>query len=96
VDDELAEIWLLSKPAIVERCDTVRRAATTGDESTFEDARSDSHKLAGSVGMFGFAEAGRLASELDALVSRGALADDRRAAVAELVDRLAAAIEDEQ
>lgn len=96
MDELLAEIWEDAKPTLLERCEAVRRAATSGDVGSFEAARTESHKLAGAVGMFGLTEASGLAAELDAMVSGGALADGRRADTAELANRLARALEDER
>lgn len=96
MDELLAEIWADAKPTLLERCEVIRLAATAGDETTFDAARAESHRLAGAVGMFGLTEASGLAAELDALVSAGALADDRRGATAEIVARLAVALEDER
>jgi hypothetical protein len=96
MDDDLREIFELSKPTMLERCATVRRGAASDDAETRAAARADSHKLAGSVGMFGLVVAGELAVRLDALVSDDALTDDRRADVAAMAAELAAAIEDER
>ena len=96
MDELLAEIWADAKPTLLERCEVVRRAATSGDDAAFDEARAESHKLVGSVGMFGLSDASGLAAELDALVSAGSLADDRRAATADLATRLASALEDER
>lgn len=96
MDDDLREIFAMSKPTMLERCETVRAGATVDDAEAWAAARADSHKLAGSVGMFGLTEAGALASQLDALVSDGALEDARRAEVATMATDLAAAIEAER
>jgi HPt (histidine-containing phosphotransfer) domain-containing protein len=92
-DDDLAEIWQQAKPRLLERCEVVRRAATHGDEASREDARAASHRLAGSVGMFGFEQASALALDLDALIVAGALTDDRRTNVASMAVALAAMLD---
>lgn len=96
MDELLVEIWLDAKPALLERCEAVQRAAASGDGATFDDARAESHKLAGSVGMFGLTDAGALASAMDALVSDDALTDDRRHQVADLATQLRRALQDER
>jgi hypothetical protein len=96
MDDDLREIFEMSKPTMLERCEVVRAGATSDDADAWVTARADSHKLAGSVGMFGLVVAGDLALRMDALVSDGALEDDRRVDVAKMAVELAAAIEDEQ
>lgn len=93
LDAEVAALWQRLKPAALERCDVLRRAsATAPDADLLGEARSESHKLAGALGMYGLVEAGALASRIDALVVDGALSDGRRAEVATLVDELADAV----
>ncbi|HEX4905536.1 MAG TPA: Hpt domain-containing protein [Acidimicrobiales bacterium] len=98
IDDELREIWRDAKPRLLQRCASVRDAATAPEADIELDAvaRSDSHKLAGTVGMFGLVDASALAKELDALVSGDALDDGRRRDVAVLAEALADAIEQER
>jgi hypothetical protein len=96
MDDLLREIFETSKPTILERCEVVRAGATSIDVEAWAIARASSHKLAGSVGMFGLVVAGELATRMDALVSDGALEDDRRDAVAAMAVELAAAVEEER
>jgi hypothetical protein len=96
VDDDLAEIWLSAKPTLLERCEVVRHAAASGDVSAFQSARAESHKLAGTVGMFDLPEAAGLAAALDELVTADALGDERRGEVADVAGRLAAALEEER
>jgi HPt (histidine-containing phosphotransfer) domain-containing protein len=96
VDDDLAEIWQSAKPTFLDRCEVVRRAAASADVTSFELARAESHKLAGSVGMFDLPEAAALAAALDALVSADALEDARRDEVADVAGRLARALEAER
>jgi HPt (histidine-containing phosphotransfer) domain-containing protein len=96
MDDDLAEIWLTAKPTLLERCEVVRRAATSGDVTTFESAHAESHKLAGSVGMFDLPSAAALAAELDHLVTANALEGARRDEVAAVAGRLARALQEER
>jgi HPt (histidine-containing phosphotransfer) domain-containing protein len=96
VDDDLAEIWQTAKPTLLERCEVVRRAADSGDVTTFASARAESHKLAGTVGMFDLPAAAALAAALDELVTADGLEGARRDEVAATAGRLAQALEDER
>lgn len=79
MDSELAALWARMKPVALERADRVVAACDgTVDEAS---AAEDAHKLAGSLGMYGFADASDLAAEVDRLVQDGALGDERAPAL---------------
>ncbi len=65
----LADLWSRNKPVIEGRLDVLERAAVgpLSDEMRLE-AHGVAHKLAGSLGMFGFAEGTNLARELELLL----------------------------
>jgi len=94
LDAEIAALWQRTKPAALARCDVLRRAAASppGTE-LLEEARSEAHKLAGALGMYGLAEAGEHASRIDALVLDGGLSDGRRDEIAGLVEQLVHAVQ---
>ena len=92
---ELAELWLKVRPVALERCETVRRGATSDDADAHAEARAEAHKLAGSLGMYGLAAASDLALALDAAIVDGALTTpEGRAAAAQLAVALRESIEE--
>jgi HPt (histidine-containing phosphotransfer) domain-containing protein len=78
----LATLWLRNRPIVEERfvlLDRAAEAAATGtlDDALREESRSTAHKLAGSLGMYGFDEGTRVAREMEVLLS-GASPDGER------------------
>ena len=66
----IAALWQRNQPQILERLALLDRAADDAVAGTLtpalrEEAASTAHKLAGSLGMFGFHEGTRLARELE-------------------------------
>jgi HPt (histidine-containing phosphotransfer) domain-containing protein len=80
----LAALWVRIRPLVEERLVTLDQAATAasagalGDELRKEAAGS-AHKLAGSLGMYGYDEGTRIARELELLLG-GANPDAARLA----------------
>ena len=66
----IAALWQRNQPLVLERLALLDRAAADAVAGTLtpalrEEAASTAHKLAGSLGMFGFHEGTRLARELE-------------------------------
>ncbi|HET7322362.1 MAG TPA: Hpt domain-containing protein [Longimicrobiaceae bacterium] len=73
ISDALAAIWARSEPVIRERVETLHAAADALadgrlDEELREEAARAAHKLAGSLGTFGFPEGSRTAWEMERLL----------------------------
>ena len=73
VADAISQAWERFRGAVVARVDVVEAAAVavlegTLDAETRRAAEREAHKLAGSVGTFGFAHGSRLARELELLL----------------------------
>jgi diguanylate cyclase (GGDEF)-like protein len=71
--DAVAGVWEKFRDAVLARVDAVEGAAIavlegTLDADTRRHAEREAHKLAGSVGTFGFAEASRIAREAEGLL----------------------------
>jgi HPt (histidine-containing phosphotransfer) domain-containing protein len=69
----LAELWLRNRPVIEERLDLLERAAADASAGTLdveqrEQAADVAHKLAGSLGMYGYDHGSRLARRLELLL----------------------------
>jgi HPt (histidine-containing phosphotransfer) domain-containing protein len=87
----LATLWVKVRPLVEERLATLDKAAAaaasvgTPAEDLRKEAASSAHKLAGSLGMYGYDEGTRVARELEVLLG-GAKLDAARlsALVAEL------------
>lgn len=79
IDPEIAALWARMKPVALERAERIVAACDGDVDET--SAAEDAHKLAGSLGMYGFAEASELAVEVDGLVRAGALGDERVSAL---------------
>lgn len=67
---ELAQIWAEHRPLTVERVTVLDRAATAAAAGILTDqlrdaARREAHTLAGSVAIFGFLNASRIAHDLE-------------------------------
>jgi hypothetical protein len=86
-----AAAWVEARPRIMNRLAVLQAAAAavTGgelDPATRRDAEGEAHKLAGSLGMFGFPAGSELARELEVMLEGDTLIG---ADFAELVSRLA-------
>jgi HPt (histidine-containing phosphotransfer) domain-containing protein len=90
----LATLWVKIRPLLEERLATLDTAAADASAGTLADdlrkeAASCAHKLAGSLGMYGYDEGTRVARELEVLLGGaepdaarlGALTVELRAAV---------------
>ena len=89
----LAALWVRNRPIVEERLSTLDRAVealATGDlpEALHDEAASSAHKLAGSLGMYGYDEGTRIAREIEVLLGAnpdsarlGALIAELRAAI---------------
>jgi HPt (histidine-containing phosphotransfer) domain-containing protein len=69
----IAELWQRHLPTLRERLDVLDRiAASSGEGSMSEQQREEgiaiSHKLAGSLGMYGYQRGTEIASELEQLL----------------------------
>jgi len=69
----LASLWLRNRPLVEERLATLDRAASCAaagalEEELREEAADTAHKLAGSLGMYGYDEGTRLARQLELLL----------------------------
>ncbi|MDB9528344.1 response regulator [Oscillatoria sp. CS-180] len=90
----VAKAWETHQGTLQERLnvlDTVSTAATTGQLSTELQlsGRSHAHKLAGSLGCFGFSEGSRIARDLEHILQRDELLTAEQGhQVAELIHRL--------
>jgi hypothetical protein len=90
----LAKLWVKVQPIVEERFVVLDRAAIAVGQGSLSDdlrieGRNAAHKLAGSLGMYGFDEGTRIARELEHMLDAGtpdtarfsALVTDLRAAV---------------
>jgi HPt (histidine-containing phosphotransfer) domain-containing protein len=69
----LAEIWRKSRPVVMERLEVLRTAhqrlsEDTQDAAARELGREAAHRLAGILGVFGLAQGGEIASEMEGLL----------------------------
>ncbi len=69
----LRDLWQRKRPMVRDQIQTLRRAAATLESATLTaplraDAAVAAHKLAGSLGMFGYHEGTRCARELEAML----------------------------
>ena len=69
-EKQIAALWQRNQPRILERLATLEQAAAASDSGALTpelqlEAASIAHKLAGSLGMFGFHEGTRKARELE-------------------------------
>lgn len=74
IDSLLADLWQRHLPTLHERLNILDGAAAAADsgildESLRLEARSIAHKLSGNLGMFGFQQAGNIASEIEHLLT---------------------------
>ena len=89
-------VWERNRGQTLERIDVVEEAVGAMleddlDESLRARAERDAHKLAGSLGMFGFSRGSELARHLEQALAESAPAEGHR--LAELVRALRAEIE---
>ena len=73
----LAALWLKIQPLVEERVATLEQAATAAAAGSLSDelrkeAIGSAHKLAGSLGMYGYDEGTRAARELEVLLGTAA------------------------
>ena len=86
----LAKLWVKIQPIVEDRLAILDRASAAAAQNTIPDdlrkeAQSSAHKLAGSLGMYGFDDGTRVARELEQLLDAGAPDPTRlNALVAEL------------
>jgi HPt (histidine-containing phosphotransfer) domain-containing protein len=83
----LAALWLRVRPIVEERLATLELAAAANPltQELRKEAGSSAHKLAGSLGMYGYDEGTRIAREIELLLDSGSADVARLAAlVAEL------------
>ena len=59
----IAFLWQKNKPLVDQRITELEQA--TNSPEKFDEAAATAHKLAGSLGMYGYPEAGRIASDLE-------------------------------
>ena len=87
----LAAIWQRSQPQMLERLALLERVAATEPmpETLRQEAAAIAHKLAGTLGMFGFAQGTELARELEQHLE---LPQTNHATLASLTDRLREAV----
>jgi HPt (histidine-containing phosphotransfer) domain-containing protein len=69
----LASLWLRNRPLIEERLDVLDRAASSAAAGTLfeelrEEAADTAHKLAGSLGMYGYDRGTLIARQLELLL----------------------------
>jgi HPt (histidine-containing phosphotransfer) domain-containing protein len=69
----LTALWLRVRPLVEERLATLDRAAasTPLTEELRKEAASSAHKLAGSLGMYGYDEGTRIARKIELLFDSG-------------------------
>jgi HPt (histidine-containing phosphotransfer) domain-containing protein len=84
----LARLWERSLPVVRERLDVLDTAAAAASDNALTDAIrthaiAEAHKLAGSLGMFGYAEGTDLARQIEILLeTEAAPPSDRLATLA--------------
>lgn len=84
----VAGVWQRMRPTVLARLASLQGALeeACGDDALRERASDEAHKLAGSLGMFGFPEGTQLARELESALQEGLDAE----AAARFVERLRA------
>jgi chemotaxis protein histidine kinase CheA len=73
INNVLAELWKKNLPTVLERLDLLDKvgaAATSGklDEPTRIEALNIAHKLAGSLGMYGYQQGTEVASKMERIL----------------------------
>jgi HPt (histidine-containing phosphotransfer) domain-containing protein len=67
----LAVLWERNRPLVEERLAALDRAAAgSGDEALRQEGIVNAHKLAGSLGLYGYDEGTRIAREIEVLLGR--------------------------
>jgi HPt (histidine-containing phosphotransfer) domain-containing protein len=99
IDALLAKLWSTNLPTLRERLDLLDRTAATAasgslDETARTEALNIAHKLAGSLGMFGYQEGTEIARQIEQLLKAPTPAELTRLSTLtnHLRDTLAAAI----
>jgi HPt (histidine-containing phosphotransfer) domain-containing protein len=69
----LSDLWKKHLPSFRERVDLLERTAAIASTGTLPEpdraaAQAEAHKLAGNLGMFGHAEAGEIALEIELIL----------------------------
>jgi HPt (histidine-containing phosphotransfer) domain-containing protein len=69
----LASLWIRNRPLLEERLSVLDRAASCAADGTLfeelrEEAADTAHKLAGSLGMYGYDQGTRIARQLELLL----------------------------
>ena len=80
LQEMLQAMWKTSRPAILERFQTIRDAekmlaSGSLDEDARKNAESAAHKLAGVLGTFGLPQGTQLASQIEVLLASSAPID---------------------
>src|ERR1700749_4322726 len=94
----LAAVWSKNREVLLHRMDSIdefcrRLPDSTNDQALREQASSDAHKLAGSLGMFGLAEGTSLAREIEYLIKDNSPSELLSANIPLLTSRLRVLIE---
>jgi HPt (histidine-containing phosphotransfer) domain-containing protein len=90
----LAKLWVKIQPIVEERIIVLDRASAAAAQGSLQDelrkeAQSSAHKLAGSLGMYGFDEGTCVARELEQMLAAGSPDPARLSSlVAELRDAI--------
>jgi HPt (histidine-containing phosphotransfer) domain-containing protein len=97
LQEMLQAMWRASRPAILERVQTIRDAekmlaAGSLDDSARKNAESAAHKLAGVLGTFGLSQGTQLASQLEALLASPSLDAAHTGELVRQLDELEAVI----
>jgi HPt (histidine-containing phosphotransfer) domain-containing protein len=98
LQEMLQAMWKTSRPAILERFQTIRDAekmlaSGSLDEDARKNAESAAHKLAGVLGTFGLPQGTQLASQIEVLLASSAPIDATHAhELAASLDQLEAII----
>jgi HPt (histidine-containing phosphotransfer) domain-containing protein len=76
VANALAALWLRNRALVEERLALLDRVAEAAEAGTLDDALrtegiGNAHKLAGSLGMYGYDEGTRIAREMEMLLGGG-------------------------
>ncbi len=90
-------IWDQNLPLVEERIRILEAAASAAlvgalSQPKRQEAKGIAHKLAGSLGMFGFAEGTRIARELERILSSDSAASSETAEMHQLVSQLRAVV----
>ena len=97
----ITQLWARYRPAILDRLSVVEAAAVellkgSNDGESRRKAEGEAHKLAGSLGTFGFADASRDAREIEVLLQSVHLDATQTVRLSELAVNLRTQLEKEQ